>query len=247
MKFVFTARSLNLLVVVVMTRLTSSQPQTYFEMLNGSELPSDAGMYMLSERPPFNLDEPMQPNTFREPAQYTPILQGRPRNSSQPETPMADVAQCNDMQPHVLPRVTTSPSTPQYVLASSPSSSGSIEKAEKGNGSTSPVSDVSIDDQAVIKRRRNNRLAVAKNRKKVTRAADELRKQERSLSEYNNILKTHVRSLRNEVLDLKMELLRHSNCDNGDIQKYIQHAASRIYGRDSFTAQRSGSIDAYCM
>jgi hypothetical protein len=107
-------------------------------------------------------------------------------------------------------------------------------KIERGNEPLSPVSLASPDEDATTqKRRKRNRVAAAKCREKAKKGMDELQQRERDLLQQNKMLNMQLCSLRNEVIELKSEILRHSKCDNECIQQYIQKAAGKIGGRPS--------------
>ncbi|KAI0554358.1 hypothetical protein F4679DRAFT_354576 [Xylaria curta] len=78
------------------------------------------------------------------------------------------------------------------------------------------------------KKRNRNRLAAAKCRKKAKRGVDDLQQKERDLLRENKMLNAEAGFLREEVLQLKSEILRHSNCDSDYIHHYIQKAAKEI-------------------
>lgn len=57
----------------------------------------------------------------------------------------------------------------------------------------------------------------------------ELQAREVELSAQNRMLQDHAVSLRDEILDLKNEILRHSSCDSDIIQNYIVRAARDVH------------------
>lgn len=75
--------------------------------------------------------------------------------------------------------------------------------------------------------REKNRVAARKCRQKAKDNAVELQRRERELRQQNKMLLGYVGSLREEILDLKDEILRHSDCNSGVIQNYIASAARR--------------------
>ncbi|KAI1259241.1 hypothetical protein F5Y18DRAFT_314410 [Xylariaceae sp. FL1019] len=82
------------------------------------------------------------------------------------------------------------------------------------------------DAQRFLKRkRRSNRLAVAKSRQKKSDEEGEMRERERSLCAENKSLKAHQRLLRDEVIELKTEILAHHGCCDASINAYIQSCA----------------------
>ncbi|TRX97765.1 hypothetical protein FHL15_001520 [Xylaria flabelliformis] len=79
----------------------------------------------------------------------------------------------------------------------------------------------------IERQREKNRVAARKCRQKTKQNVAGLRRREKELGQQNKVLVSCVRSLREEILDLKTEILKHSNCDNVIIQKYIANAARR--------------------
>lgn len=75
--------------------------------------------------------------------------------------------------------------------------------------------------------REKNRVAARKCRQKAKDNAVELQRRESELRQQNKMLLGYVGSLREEILDLKDEILRHSDCNSGVIQNYIACAARR--------------------
>jgi hypothetical protein len=78
--------------------------------------------------------------------------------------------------------------------------------------------------------RERNRIAARKCRQKAKRSISELQERERELSQQNRMLVDHASSLREEILYLKNEILRHSECNSSIIQDYITNAARRQMG-----------------
>ncbi|RYP06999.1 hypothetical protein DL764_002822 [Monosporascus ibericus] len=70
--------------------------------------------------------------------------------------------------------------------------------------------------------------AAAKCRQKAKQSVSELQNRERELLQQNRYLTAHAGSLREEVINLKNEILRHSHCDSDVIQAYINKAAREI-------------------
>ncbi|KAI0486331.1 hypothetical protein F4859DRAFT_511325 [Xylaria cf. heliscus] len=94
--------------------------------------------------------------------------------------------------------------------------------------STSPTTSVDQSGVPDIKQHRErNRVAARKCRQKAKRNVAGLQQRERELSQQNKVLHDYVSSLREEILDLKTEILRHSDCNSGIIQNYIANAARR--------------------
>ncbi len=85
---------------------------------------------------------------------------------------------------------------------------------------------------SITKSRRNrerNRVAAHKCRQKAKQSMSDLQIQERELSKHNRMLQDHAGCLRDEILDLKNEILRHSGCDSDIIQNYIARAARDVH------------------
>ncbi|KAI2473585.1 hypothetical protein F4781DRAFT_427211 [Annulohypoxylon bovei var. microspora] len=76
--------------------------------------------------------------------------------------------------------------------------------------------------------RERNRVAAHKCRQKAKQSMTDLQARERELSQQNRLLQEHAGSLRDEILDLKNEILRHSDCNSDIIQNYIVRAARDV-------------------
>ncbi|ETS86607.1 hypothetical protein PFICI_00435 [Pestalotiopsis fici W106-1] len=76
--------------------------------------------------------------------------------------------------------------------------------------------------------KQKNRAAAARCREKTRHYADELRGRERDLSSKKEFLTACVADLRDEILALKNEILRHSDCNCDYIQKYLTAAANQV-------------------
>lgn len=76
--------------------------------------------------------------------------------------------------------------------------------------------------------REKNRLAASKCREKSKKYVDELRDKERELAAQRASLSAHAAVLKEEVLYLKNEVLRHGDCNCDFIQKYLATAARQI-------------------
>ncbi|CAG8443566.1 4121_t:CDS:2 [Diversispora eburnea] len=87
-----------------------------------------------------------------------------------------------------------------------------------------PRQESNNDDNSDEKRRKfleRNRIAASKCRQKKKAAMEDLMSKSDSLETDNNLLKTRVNELREELLSLKDQLLRHENCSCNIIQEYI--------------------------
>ncbi|KAI0976455.1 hypothetical protein F4678DRAFT_417127 [Xylaria arbuscula] len=104
-----------------------------------------------------------------------------------------------------------------------------MQEMEWNNGVPSPVSPPNLKESPTPQQKRNrNRLAAAKCRKKAKRGVDELQQRERDLLRENKMLTAQACILREEVLQLKTEILRHNKCDNDFISQYIRKTAKQV-------------------
>ncbi|KAJ8131726.1 hypothetical protein O1611_g1899 [Lasiodiplodia mahajangana] len=101
------------------------------------------------------------------------------------------------------------------------------DEVERDNDCLSPIP-TSPDEGPGTQKRHRNRLAAARCRKKAKRGVDELQQRERDLLRENKMLSAEAGLLREEILQLKYEILRHSECDNDCIRQYIQRAAEQV-------------------
>ncbi|KAI0818153.1 hypothetical protein GGR55DRAFT_60655 [Xylaria sp. FL0064] len=92
---------------------------------------------------------------------------------------------------------------------------------------SSPTSVNSAGTADVKQHRERNRVAARKCRQKAKKNFVGLQQREKELSQRNKVLHSHVGGLRDQILDLKNEILRHSACDSSVIQDYIARAARR--------------------
>ncbi|KAI1313726.1 hypothetical protein F5Y03DRAFT_390025 [Xylaria venustula] len=121
------------------------------------------------------------------------------------------------------------PPIPQYHMDTQPDSLETLQEMEWTNGALLPVSPSSPKESPTPQQKRNrNRLAAAKCRKKAKRGVDELQQRERDLLRENKMLSAQAGLLREEVLQLKTEILRHNKCDNDFISQYIRKTAKQV-------------------
>ncbi|KAI1143278.1 hypothetical protein F5Y05DRAFT_408727 [Hypoxylon sp. FL0543] len=133
--------------------------------------------------------------------------------------------------------------SPQSSSALSPTSGSSVNWMTDGTvadprSPSSPTSSINVQladpvnrGSAPTKNRRNrerNRVAAHKCRQKAKQSMSDLQIRERELSQQNRLLQEHAGSLRDEILDLKNEILRHSECNSDIIQNYIAKAARDV-------------------
>ncbi len=69
--------------------------------------------------------------------------------------------------------------------------------------------------------------AAAKCRQKAKRSVSDLQNRERELLQQNRLLAAHAGSLKEEVINLKNEILRHSHCDSD-----VRSSPSFLAGQD---------------
>ncbi|KAI2615775.1 hypothetical protein GGS26DRAFT_597116 [Hypomontagnella submonticulosa] len=135
--------------------------------------------------------------------------------------------------------------SPQSTSAVSPASGVSVEWMATGSidreshtspssidvAATSPTASAVVPTAAPRSRRNRerNRVAAHKCRQKAKHSLSELQAREVELSAQNRMLQDHAVSLRDEILDLKNEILRHSSCDSDIIQNYIVRAARDVH------------------
>ncbi|KAI1498357.1 hypothetical protein F5X99DRAFT_412164 [Biscogniauxia marginata] len=104
-----------------------------------------------------------------------------------------------------------------------------VEVSELESLATSPVEPSSSHKSSKIKSgREKNRIAAHKCRQKAKLSLADLQQRERELSSRNKILVGHAGCLREEILGLKNEILRHSACDSEVIHNYIAKAAREV-------------------
>ncbi|KAI1434556.1 hypothetical protein GGR50DRAFT_695057 [Xylaria sp. CBS 124048] len=97
-------------------------------------------------------------------------------------------------------------------------------------GSGSVGMEESVERPEVKQHRERNRVAARKCRQKAKKNVADLQRRERDLGRRNRMLLGCVSSLREEILVLKNEILRHSDCNSNVIQNYIANAARRQLG-----------------
>ncbi|KAI0523789.1 hypothetical protein F5B22DRAFT_417363 [Xylaria bambusicola] len=110
----------------------------------------------------------------------------------------------------------------------SPASSPSARRTSSTTATTPMDSAGTIPE--LKEHRERNRVAARKCRQKAKQNFVGLQRREKELSQKNKALHSHVGCLRDEILDLKNEILRHSGCNSSVIQNYIANAARRQSG-----------------
>ncbi|KAI1418805.1 hypothetical protein F5Y12DRAFT_781117 [Xylaria sp. FL1777] len=130
------------------------------------------------------------------------------------------------------------------AVYSSPVSDASFSRAHNnssspvqttyGNQTTSPISDASISTVSAIgMKRAKNKAAAAKCRKKTKHEVAQLQEWESCLHQRNKVLSEEVNGLREEVFQLKSDILRHGRCNDDLIDNYLQQAALHYGDQDS--------------
>ncbi|KAI1143863.1 hypothetical protein F5Y05DRAFT_362857 [Hypoxylon sp. FL0543] len=79
--------------------------------------------------------------------------------------------------------------------------------------------------------RERNRRAAAKCRKKAKLSQLELQERERTLARQNRLLVATISELKEEVLSLKHEILKHNDCQDELVRNYIWKAAQGLRQR----------------
>ncbi|KAI1209034.1 uncharacterized protein F4807DRAFT_108322 [Annulohypoxylon truncatum] len=115
---------------------------------------------------------------------------------------------------------TTSPTTNPTTNATG--------EAGAGERSTTTTRAAGAPPTKSRRNRERNRVAAHKCRQKAKQSMTDLQARERELSRQNRMLQEHAGSLRDEILDLKNEILRHSECNSDIIQNYIARAARDV-------------------
>lgn len=82
-------------------------------------------------------------------------------------------------------------------------------------------------------RRQRNRMAASKCRKKSKEKNEIMLEQEKELEQKHQLLKSCVNSLRDEVLDLREELLKHAHCDCEPIQHHLARSIRKVMTQPS--------------
>ncbi|KAI1800423.1 hypothetical protein F4811DRAFT_564796 [Daldinia bambusicola] len=151
----------------------------------------------------------------------------------------------NDSAPTLTPRKSnrsrfssrsseTNKFSPRAMSGASPASGSSLNWTVNDPNPPSPDDSIGFADDFMppTKHRRNrerNRVAAHKCRQKAKQSMSDLQTRERELSQQNRMLQEHAGILRDEILDLKNEILRHSSCDSDIIQNYIARAAREVH------------------
>ncbi|KAI0447331.1 hypothetical protein F4803DRAFT_499184 [Xylaria telfairii] len=150
----------------------------------------------------------------------------QPADQGDPLSPLVFISGNPDSGVEILPDRNDAHDT----TSSEPSlnSTKSARHTTSTSTSTSPITSVDQSGAAELKQHRErNRVAARKCRQKAKKNINGLQRRERELSQQNRMLLSYATSLREEILDLKTEILRHSDCNSNIIQSYIANAARR--------------------
>ncbi|KAI0840472.1 hypothetical protein F5Y06DRAFT_294459 [Hypoxylon sp. FL0890] len=115
-------------------------------------------------------------------------------------------------------------STGTSLCSSTFSKSPSMKQSVSSVSSSSQPS-YRIEKKKMPNERERNRRAAAKCRKKAKLSQMELQERERMLKQQNRHLLASISELKEEVLNLKNEILKHNGCRSELIDKYIWKAA----------------------
>ncbi|KAI0965723.1 hypothetical protein F4678DRAFT_316620 [Xylaria arbuscula] len=131
-----------------------------------------------------------------------------------------------------LSNATLTPPIPEYHLDTLPGHLENSQVMEWDNGAPSPVSPPNLNGISTPQQKRDrNRLAAVKCREKAKRGVNKLQQRGRDLLMENRMLSVQTCLLREEVLQLKTEILRHDKCDNELISQYIRELPSGNFTR----------------
>lgn len=127
--------------------------------------------------------------------------------------------------------------TPKNPQGLKSSQTNSTSRARKNSSSSSGArTGKSIQDESglqddEVKRERflkRNRVAASKCRQKKKEYINGLEERARELTSTRNHLMAYVASLKDEIIALKTEMLKHSNCNCVAIQEYLRREASLL-------------------
>jgi hypothetical protein len=106
---------------------------------------------------------------------------------------------------------------------SSAAETASTPNSNSGGGGASPATRDATDE-----RRSRNRIAATKSRRRKKQADEELADQEHALRSRNRQLAADAAELRDQVLQLKNQILAHGACDSPLIKDYLANEAKRF-------------------
>lgn len=120
--------------------------------------------------------------------------------------------------------------TTQVSLANSCALSPGLAPSQFGSGDSPPLPyiEVILRSSGERRSRERNRLAASRCREKSKQYMTELRWKEREQAQRKEMLASHVCALKEEVLALKTEILKHAYCDCDHIQNYLASAARQL-------------------
>ena len=105
------------------------------------------------------------------------------------------------------------------------SSGSNGSKPAKNSQDSIPLQDDDVKRERFLKR---NRVAASKCRQKKKEYISNLEERARELTSSRNHLMAYVASLKNEIIALKTEMLKHSDCNCVAIQEYLRREASLL-------------------
>ena len=117
----------------------------------------------------------------------------------------------------------------------------SRKNASRKSGTANTADPSKPEDVRRSKFLERNRVAASKCRQKKKEWTQNIENRSRELQKDNNNMRMMVDSLRQEVLFLKGEMLRHSGCDSPQIQDYLKSCANELSGSSMETATKRES------
>lgn len=160
-----------------------------------------------------------------------------------PEPFISNLASPTEMRPfspvaqfdhdYYIPGVSSDP-------ISSPVEMRTIVETKTEHTSSEEASIGSTDSNSHLREKRTsqrqrNRIAASKCRRKYKQQEDDLAKRERELATKHKVLSDSAMALKNEVFDLKYEILKHGSCNCSVIDDYIARAARELPRVDGST------------
>lgn len=128
----------------------------------------------------------------------------------------------NEGSPSSEPKEAASAQRRRQRRPSSPLETASTPNSNDGRASPGSSRD------ATNERRSRNRIAATKSRRRKKQADEELAEQEHALRSRNRQLVADAAELRDQVLELKNQILSHGACDSPLIKAYLANEAKRF-------------------
>jgi hypothetical protein len=129
----------------------------------------------------------------------------------------------NEGEPSFEPKEAASAQRRRPRQPSSPPETASTPNSNDGRASPG-----SSSRDATNERRSRNRIAATKSRRRKKQADEELADQEHALRSRNRQLVADAAELRDQVLELKNQILSHGACDSPLIKDYLANEARRF-------------------